>query len=50
VPTALLDMLQDDDAARVRRVTEAMLRMVKLDITVLRQAWADDQALRRPTI
>jgi predicted 3-demethylubiquinone-9 3-methyltransferase (glyoxalase superfamily) len=42
VPTALLDMLQADDAARVRRVTEAMLHMVKLDITVLQQAWVTD--------
>jgi len=40
VPTAMLAMLQSDDTARAQRVTQAMLRMVKLDLTVLQQAWA----------
>lgn len=40
IPMALIDLLNDDDPARVRRATEAMLRMKKLDIAAL-QAAAD---------
>lgn len=32
-------MLQDSDAARAQRVMEAMLRMVKLDIAALENAY-----------
>ncbi len=38
VPVVLLDMLNDPDAARVQRVTAAMLRMKKLDIGLLQNA------------
>ena len=31
--------MKDKDAAKVRRVTEAMLKMVKLDIAELRKAY-----------
>ncbi|HEU0204256.1 MAG TPA: VOC family protein [Burkholderiaceae bacterium] len=39
VPLVLLEMLNDRDAAKVRRVTEAMLRMKKLDIPALQRAY-----------
>jgi len=39
VPTALGRMLQDKDAARSRRVMEAMLKMVKLDLGELERAY-----------
>jgi predicted 3-demethylubiquinone-9 3-methyltransferase (glyoxalase superfamily) len=39
VPTVLGEMLKDKDPAKVRRVTEAMLRMVKLDIGTLDHAY-----------
>jgi len=34
-------MLQDKDAAKANRVMKAMLKMVKLDIAALRQAYAE---------
>jgi predicted 3-demethylubiquinone-9 3-methyltransferase (glyoxalase superfamily) len=39
VPTALVDMVQDKDAARSQRVMAAMLDMRKLDIAGLKQAY-----------
>jgi predicted 3-demethylubiquinone-9 3-methyltransferase (glyoxalase superfamily) len=39
VPTILPEMLHDTDAERTRRVMQAMLKMVKLDIKVLKQAY-----------
>jgi predicted 3-demethylubiquinone-9 3-methyltransferase (glyoxalase superfamily) len=39
VPTALGEMMQDPDPEKVRRVTQAMLQMVKLDIAELRRAY-----------
>ena len=39
VPSVLLDMLQDRDAARANRVMQAMLTMDKLDIAGLRRAY-----------
>jgi predicted 3-demethylubiquinone-9 3-methyltransferase (glyoxalase superfamily) len=39
VPAVLGEMMQDKDPEKVRRVTAAMLRMVKLDIAALRQAY-----------
>jgi predicted 3-demethylubiquinone-9 3-methyltransferase (glyoxalase superfamily) len=39
VPTALLEMQADPDPARVRRVNDAMLKMQKLDIAALQQAY-----------
>jgi predicted 3-demethylubiquinone-9 3-methyltransferase (glyoxalase superfamily) len=37
-PTILGEMMKDPDRARVKRVTEAMLKMVKLEIAGLQQA------------
>ena len=39
VPTALPEMLGDKDPEKARRVTEAMLKMGKLDIAGLRRAY-----------
>jgi predicted 3-demethylubiquinone-9 3-methyltransferase (glyoxalase superfamily) len=39
VPTALYEMAQDPDPARVERVMAAMLQMTKLDIAKLREAY-----------
>jgi predicted 3-demethylubiquinone-9 3-methyltransferase (glyoxalase superfamily) len=37
-PTILIKLLQDPDPAKAKRVTEAMLKMVKLDIPKLEEA------------
>jgi predicted 3-demethylubiquinone-9 3-methyltransferase (glyoxalase superfamily) len=39
VPTPLLNMLSDPDADKVKRVTEVMLPMKKLDIDALKRAY-----------
>lgn len=39
VPTALLEMLQDEDAAKSERVMQAMVKMIKLDLGELRRAY-----------
>jgi predicted 3-demethylubiquinone-9 3-methyltransferase (glyoxalase superfamily) len=39
VPTALGEMMKDKDKEKARRVAEAMLKMVKLDIAGLRKAY-----------
>jgi predicted 3-demethylubiquinone-9 3-methyltransferase (glyoxalase superfamily) len=39
VPTALVEMLQDKDAEKARRVMRAMLQMNKIDIKGLQQAY-----------
>jgi predicted 3-demethylubiquinone-9 3-methyltransferase (glyoxalase superfamily) len=39
VPAVLDEMMRDGDAARSKRVTDAMLKMVKLDIATLEQAY-----------
>jgi len=39
VPTILQALLQDKDAAKSKRVMEAMMKMVKLDIAGLKQAY-----------
>lgn len=39
VPTVLGEMLSDPDSVRAKRVTEAMLKMKKLDIAGLKQAY-----------
>ena len=44
VPTALGDMMKDKDPARGRRVAEAMLKMVKLDIQGLQDAYDGKRA------
>jgi predicted 3-demethylubiquinone-9 3-methyltransferase (glyoxalase superfamily) len=38
VPAALEEWMQDPDPARAKRVSDAMLKMVKLDIKALEQA------------
>ena len=38
VPTVLVELLTDKDAAKSQRVMQAMLKMVKLDINKLKQA------------
>jgi predicted 3-demethylubiquinone-9 3-methyltransferase (glyoxalase superfamily) len=38
-PTVLGDMMNDSDRARAKRVAEAMLKMIKLDIEGLKQAY-----------
>ena len=40
VPTVLGELLSDKDAAKSRRVMEAMLKIVKLDIKTLKDAYA----------
>lgn len=39
VPTALVEMVQDEDPAKSQRVMEVMLQMTKLDIASLKQAY-----------
>ena len=39
VPVVLIELLQDEDAARARSVMEAMLQMKKLDIHLLQAAY-----------
>jgi len=39
IPTVLGEMLQDKDAGKAKRVMDAMLKMNKIDIAVLRQAY-----------
>ena len=39
IPSALMEMLQDKDAEKSRRVMEAMLQMQKIDIIALKQAY-----------
>jgi len=40
IPTVLGEMLQDEDAEKSQRVMEAMLKMEKIDIRTLKQAYA----------
>jgi len=46
VPTALGEMLKDKDAGRANRVMQAMLKMVKIDIRTLKEAFDDTPAAR----
>ncbi|WP_208116480.1 hypothetical protein [Paraburkholderia sp. BL10I2N1] len=39
VSKALARMLQDKDAAKAKRVLKAMMKMIKLDINVLEEAY-----------
>ena len=39
VPAVLDEMMRDADAARSKRVTDAMMKMVKLDIATLEKAY-----------
>jgi len=40
VPTVLTEMMADTDTTRARRVAEAMMKMVKLDIAALQGAYS----------
>ena len=44
IPSALGEMLQDKDPERARRVMEAMLKMIKIDVATLKQAYDDAYA------
>jgi predicted 3-demethylubiquinone-9 3-methyltransferase (glyoxalase superfamily) len=39
-PSILIKMLQDEDPQKAKRVMEAMMKMVKIDIKTLKQAYA----------
>ena len=39
IPAAMQEMMRDRDPARSKRVTDAMMKMVKLDIAALRKAY-----------
>jgi predicted 3-demethylubiquinone-9 3-methyltransferase (glyoxalase superfamily) len=39
VPRALVEMLSDPDAAKINRMTQALMQMVKLDIQKLKEAF-----------
>ena len=39
VPSALVEMLQDQDAEKAKRVMAAMMQMSKIDIAILNQAY-----------
>jgi predicted 3-demethylubiquinone-9 3-methyltransferase (glyoxalase superfamily) len=39
IPTALDEMMRDKDTARAKRVTDAMLTMVKIDVAALEKAY-----------
>lgn len=39
VPAAFEEMMRDEDPARSKRVTDAMMRMVKFDIATLEKAY-----------
>lgn len=41
VPTRLLDMIQDPDPEKSRRVMQAMMKMVKLELPALEAAYAE---------
>jgi predicted 3-demethylubiquinone-9 3-methyltransferase (glyoxalase superfamily) len=42
IPAVLVDMMSDADPEKVRRVTEAMLTMTKLDVATLEKASAGE--------
>jgi predicted 3-demethylubiquinone-9 3-methyltransferase (glyoxalase superfamily) len=39
VPTVMVEMMSDPDPEKAKRVTEAMLQMVKIDIKTLKEAY-----------
>jgi predicted 3-demethylubiquinone-9 3-methyltransferase (glyoxalase superfamily) len=43
VPTILMKLIQDKDAEKVKRVMQAMMQMVKLDIAGLKKAYDQKQ-------
>ena len=44
VPTVLAEMMNDPDRAKAKRATDAMLKMVKIDIAVLQAAFNGTKA------
>jgi predicted 3-demethylubiquinone-9 3-methyltransferase (glyoxalase superfamily) len=40
VPERLLTLIKDPDPAKAKRVTEAMLQMIKIDVAALEKAYA----------
>jgi predicted 3-demethylubiquinone-9 3-methyltransferase (glyoxalase superfamily) len=42
IPQVLMDLMQDKDPAKAQRVTEAMLKMVKIDIAALQRAYEQE--------
>ena len=42
VPTVMVEMMADPDPEKAKRVTEAMLKMVKIDIAVLKKAYDNE--------
>ncbi len=42
IPQALMDLMQDKNPEKARRVTEAMLKMSKIDIAALRRAYEQE--------
>jgi predicted 3-demethylubiquinone-9 3-methyltransferase (glyoxalase superfamily) len=45
IPDALLKLLNDPDPRRAARATEAMLKMKKIDIAILREAIGRPEAI-----
>lgn len=45
VPTVLGEMMANPDAARAKRASDAMLKMVKLDIATLKAAFAESDGV-----
>lgn len=43
VPAALDEMMRDTDPSRAKRVSDAILKMVKIDIATLEKAWGKIQ-------
>jgi predicted 3-demethylubiquinone-9 3-methyltransferase (glyoxalase superfamily) len=41
VPTVLIELMNDPDPGKSRRVTEAMLQMTKIDIAKLKRAYEE---------
>jgi predicted 3-demethylubiquinone-9 3-methyltransferase (glyoxalase superfamily) len=44
VPTELIEMMADADPVKAARVAEAMMKMVKLDLAVLKSAYSEPKA------
>ena len=49
VPAMLDEMMGDEDTARSKRVAEAMLKMVKLDIAALERAYRSESPMEGQT-
>ena len=47
IPSALGELMQDEDPEKSKRVMEAMLKMTKIDIKTLRQAYDQGQRTQK---